>query len=71
MKHMTNVLGVLNGLFSTAIRGLYPSCYKSLKGVVQGASGAGSKFGDYKCIAAMSISQVSASINALCSCREI
>ena len=57
MKYMTNVLGVVNGLFSTAIRSLYPG-YTHLRGVVQG-SGGGSKFGDYKCIAAMSISQVS------------
>ena len=54
MKYMTNVLGVVNSLFSAAIRSVYPN-YTSLKGVVQGSGG---KFGDYKCVAAMSISQV-------------
>ena len=57
MKCMTNVLGVINGLFTTAIRGLYPGHTHLMKGVVQ-SSGPGGRFGDYKCIAAMSISQV-------------
>lgn len=62
MKYMTNVLGVISGLFATAIRGLYPG-YTHLKGVVQGSGG---KFGDYKCVAAMSISQVSQPQYSVC-----
>ena len=54
MKNMTNVLNVVNSVFTTAIRSLYPGF--TTKGIVQGSSGG--KFGDYKCIAAMSISQV-------------
>ena len=54
---MTNVLSVINGLFTTAIRSLYPGHVHSLKGVVQ-FSGSGSRFGDYKCVAAMPISKV-------------
>ena len=57
MKYMTNVLTVVNGLFATAIRSLYPS-YTNLRAIVQ-ASAASGKFGDYKCVAAMSIAQVS------------
>ena len=54
---MTNVLSVINGLFTTAIRSLYPGHAHALKGVVQ-FSGSGSRFGDYKCVAAMPISKV-------------
>ena len=54
---MTNVLTVINGLFSTAIRSLYPG-YANLKAIVQPSALSG-KFGDYKCVAAMSIAQVS------------
>lgn len=57
MKHMTNVLSLINGLFTTAIRSLYPGHAHSLKGVIQ-FSGSGSRFGDYKCIAAMPLSKV-------------
>ena len=57
MKYMTNVLTVVNGLFATAVRSLYPS-YANLRAIVQGSATSG-KFGDYKCVAAMSIAQVS------------
>ncbi len=45
MRHMTSVLSVVNGLFSTAVRTLYPG-YKLPKAFVQWNVG---KFGDYKC----------------------
>ena len=54
-RTMTNVLHIVNGLFTTAIRAAYPS-FTQLKGTVQGSGG---KFGDYKCMAAMPIAQVS------------
>lgn len=57
MKYMTNVFSVISGLFNTAIRSLYPGHAHTLKGAVQ-FSGSGSKFGDYKCVAAMPISKV-------------
>ena len=52
MKYMPNVLRVVNGVFTSAIRGLYPE-FTALKGTVQH-----SKFGDYTCTAAMPIAQV-------------
>lgn len=52
---MTNTLRVVNGFFTSAIRGLYPE-FTALKGTVQHS---GSKFGDYTCTAAMPIAQVS------------
>ena len=55
MKYMTNVLRVVNGIFTYAIRSLYPLC-PELNSTVQYS---GSKFGDYKCMAAMPIAQVS------------
>ena len=58
MKYMTNVLGVVSGLFATAIRSLYPGHTHLVKGVVQSSGPGGSRFGDYKCTAAMPISQV-------------
>lgn len=54
MQSMTNVLRVVEGLFTTTIRKLYPGL-SQLKGSVQSSSG---KFGDYKCNAAVQISQV-------------
>ena len=54
MQSMTNVLRVVEGLFSSTIRKLYPS-FSQLKGSVQSSSG---KFGDYKSNAAVQISQV-------------
>ena len=54
MKYMTNVLRVVNGIFTYAIRSLYPLC-PELNSTVQYS---GSKFGDYKCMAAMPIAQV-------------
>lgn len=45
MRHMTSVLSVVSGLFSTALRTLYPG-YKLPKAFVQWNGG---KFGDYKC----------------------
>ncbi len=57
MRHMTNVLSVVNGLFSTAIRTLYPG-YKLPKAFVQWD---GAKFGDYKCNV-IALAQVSPSL---------
>ena len=54
MKYMTNVLSVINGVFTHAIRNLYPE-FGQLKNVLQYS---GAKFGDYKCMAAMPIAQV-------------
>ena len=54
MQSMTNVLRVVEGLFTSTIRKLYPS-FSQLKGTVQSSSG---KFGDYKSNAAVQISQV-------------
>ena len=53
---MTNVLQMVHSIFSTAIKTAYPAVSPS-KGVVQGL-GSKSKFGDYQCMAAMSIAQV-------------
>lgn len=54
MQSMTNVLRVVEGLFTSTIRKLYPGL-SQLKGSVQSSSG---KFGDYKSNAAVQISQV-------------
>ena len=54
MKYTTNILRVVNGVFSHAIRSLYPGV-PELKAAVQYS---GSKFGDYKCMAAMPLAQV-------------
>lgn len=54
MKYMTNILRVVNGVFTFAIRSLYPGI-SELKATTQYS---GSKFGDYKCMAAMPIAQV-------------
>lgn len=51
---MTNVLRIVNGVFTSAIRSVYPGCTE-LNATVQHS---GSKFGDYKCMAAMPIAQV-------------
>lgn len=60
MKYMTNILRVVNGVFTHAIRSLYPGV-PELKATVQYS---GSKFGDYKCMAAMPIAQV-------CTCKQL
>ena len=52
---MTNVLGVIDALFRSAIRVAYPS-FTQAKSIVQPS--AGGKFGDYKCVASMQIAQV-------------
>lgn len=54
MKYMTSVLGVVNGIFTLAIRNLYPQ-FTQLKNTVQPSGG---RFGDYKCLAAMPIAKV-------------
>lgn len=54
MKYMTNVLSVVNGVFTQTIRRLYPE-FTQLTNSLQYS---GAKFGDYKCMAAMPISQV-------------
>ena len=54
MKYMTNVLSVINGVFTQAIRSLYPE-FTQLKNTLQYS---GAQFGDYKCMAAMPIAQV-------------
>ena len=56
-RTMTNVLQSVHSVFSTAIKAAYPG-FSLAKGIVQ-ASGPGGKFGDYKCMAAMPIAQVS------------
>ena len=61
MKHMTNVCGVVSGLFQTAVRSLYPA-YQPLKSGVQQSG----RFGDYQCTMAMPISKV-ALLNCVCS----
>ena len=53
-RTMTNVLQIVNSVFSTAIKAAYPG-FTPMKGTVQGSGG---KFGDYKCLAAMPIAQV-------------
>ena len=55
MKSMTNVLAIMNSVFTTAIRSVYPA-FTQTKALIQPTSD--DKFGDYKCIAAMPISQV-------------
>ena len=51
---MTNVLSIVGGLFSTAIRTLHPG-FKLPKAFVQWNGG---KFGDYQCMVALTLSQV-------------
>ena len=53
MKYMTNVLSVVNGLFTRTVRTLYPE-FTQLKNTVQNSA----KFGDYKCMVAMPLAQV-------------
>lgn len=53
-RTMTNVLQIVNSVFSTAIKAAYPG-FTLAKGTVQGSGG---RFGDYKCMAAMPIAQV-------------
>ena len=53
MCGMTNVLSVISAVFSSAIRSVCPGV--ALKGLVQSSGG---RFGDYKCMAAMPVSQV-------------
>ena len=55
-RTMTNVLQIVQSVFSTAIKAAYPG-FSPAKGIVQ-SSGSGGKFGDYKCMAAMPIAQV-------------
>lgn len=62
-RTMTNVLQIVNSIFSTAIKTAYPG-FTSVKGTIQG-SGPGGKFGDYKCMVAMPIAQVSRHCNGL------
>lgn len=52
MRGMTNVLSVISAVFSSAIRSVCPGV--ALKGLVQSSGG---RFGDYKCMAAMPVSQ--------------
>ena len=47
MRHMTNVLSVVNGLFTTALRTLHPE-FEVPKSDVLLKMGVG-KFGDYRC----------------------
>ena len=54
MKYATNVLLVVQQVFWRTIRNLYPE-FNLPKNAVQYSGG---KFGDYKCMAAMPISQV-------------
>ncbi|KAL5460052.1 hypothetical protein EMCRGX_G033470 [Ephydatia muelleri] len=54
MKSMTNVLAVMNSVFTTAVRSVYPA-FTQTKALIQTTTD--EKFGDYKCIAAMPISQ--------------
>ena len=57
-RTMTNVLQIVNSVFSTAIKAAYPG-FPLAKGTVQGSGqGSGGRFGDYKCMAAMPIAQV-------------
>lgn len=51
---MTNVLGVVGALFRSAIRKAYPS-FTQTQDIVQRSA----KFGDYQCVAAMPIANVS------------
>lgn len=53
---MTNILGVVNGIFSSTIRSLYPE-FTQLKQMLQ-HSHSGSTPGDYTCMAAMPIAKV-------------
>jgi arginyl-tRNA synthetase len=55
MKRMTDVRGVINAMFQTAITSSYPSL--SVSHLVVQHSDA-ERFGDYKCTAAMGLSQV-------------
>lgn len=67
-RTMTNVFQIVNSIFSTAIKAAYPG-FTSVKGTIQGAGPAG-KFGDYKCMAAMPIAQVSPHCNRLVTLRQ-
>ena len=51
---MTNVLCVVQGIFSSTVRKLYPE-FNQLKNTIQHSGG---KFGDYKCTVALPIAQV-------------
>lgn len=53
---MTNVQGVVNGLFKSAIRLAYPGIAAGPSTVVQALNDL--KFGDYKCATSMSLAQV-------------
>ena len=55
-RTMTNVLQIINSVFSTAVKAAYPK-FTLAKSTVQN-SGSRGKFGDYKCMAAMPIAQV-------------
>lgn len=55
LKCMTNVLSVVDGIFSSSVRVLYPE-FNQLKNTLQHCGG---KFGDYKCTVALPIAQVS------------
>ena len=59
---MTNVLKVVEGMFTTSVRRLYPE-FNGLKNTVQHSGG---KFGDYKCTVALPISQVGDLIDYVC-----
>ena len=52
---MTSIIGVVGALFRSAIRVAYPGL-SQLSPIVQPSTS--SKFGDYKCVAPMSIAQV-------------
>lgn len=52
---MTSVLKAVNDLFATAIQEAFPTLDLQ-NGMVQGSSG--TRFGDYKCTAPMTIAQV-------------
>ena len=54
--HMTNVKAVVTAFFKTALRQSYP-LFSTTKVIVQ--SYGFERFGDYKCVAAMSLSNVS------------
>jgi hypothetical protein len=64
MKHMTSILRVVNGIFTHALKCVYPKV-PELTSTVQHS---GSRLGDYTCTAAMPIAKVLECISELLCC---